>query len=189
MPIPPAKRLPLSDFRDTLMGYTKLKKTLNNRYGINDDGYFRGICYYNIEETVNDEILKIIPEDYRKCFKVVLMVINKQDIPPHIDSNTLVAINFYLKTAGDSITTFYDLPVNDNLNVNTKIENQTDGCILDYENLVEQYNFTAKEDEAWILNVKTPHSVKCETNGLRIAFSIQSSTVSYENACKILNLK
>ena len=186
MQMPPAKKLQVSNFVDKLTQYTKLKKTLNTRYGTHEDGFFRGISYYDIEQTVGDEILKFIPEEYRNCFQVVLMIINKQDIPPHIDSNVSVAINFYLKTAGDSVTTFYELPVD---KTSKKIENQTDGCIFDYNDLVEQYNFTAKEDEVWILNVKTPHSVKCETSGLRIAFCVSSSTISYENACKILNLK
>ena len=180
----PAKQIPLSNFKDTLLEYTKLKKKLNNRYGKDENGYFKGISYYDVDKLINDEILKIIPAEYRQCFKVFLMVINT-DILPHIDSNTLVAINLYLKTSGASVTTFYD--VKDNVNSVKKLENQTDGCIFDYENLVEKYKFTAKEDEVWILNVKTPHSVKCERNDLRIAFSIQSSTVSYEQALKLIN--
>jgi hypothetical protein len=181
----PAKQIPLSDFKDTLLEYTKLKKTLNNRYGIQQNGYFRGISYYDVDKLINDEILKIIPDEYRQCFKVFLMVINTPEILPHIDSNTQVAINLYLKTSGASVTTFYDKKNGSN-DIIEKIENQTDGCIFDYDNLVEKYKFTAKEDEAWILNVKMPHSVKCETNDLRIAFSIQSSTISYEQALKLL---
>ena len=71
----PAKQIPLSDFKDTLLEYTRLKKTWNNRYGIQENGYFRGISYYDVDKLINDEILKIIPDEYRQCFKVFLQLI------------------------------------------------------------------------------------------------------------------
>jgi hypothetical protein len=169
------------------LNYKTAKKTLNTRYGEEHNGYFKGISYYTVHQHVKDTVLKIIPEPYKKCFDVFLMIINRTEIPPHIDSNTLVAINMYLKTNGNSVTTFWDNPVKEQTN-STQIENQTDGCILDYKNLVENYSFIAKENETWVLNVKMPHSVKCEEDNFRIAFTIQSSTISYEQTLKMFNL-
>lgn len=184
----PATQLPCTSFSDILFPCLKYKKTLNVRYGKEDEnGYFKGISYYNVEKDIEDVLLNIVPEMYRDTFKVLLMIINRDEIPPHIDSNALVVINLYLKTCGATKTTFYTEKKFDT--EYTKIENQTDGYMLDDKNLDEIYSFVAKEDEAWVLDVKKPHSVKCETkNEIRIAFTLLSFTQSYEDTLKIFNI-
>jgi len=183
-----AIQLPCTSFSSILLPLLKLKKKLNIRYGTEENGHFKGVSYYNVEKNIEDILLNIIPEVYRNKFKVLLMIINRNEIPPHIDSNALVVINLYLKTCGNTITTFYtenpDVPSDV-----IKIKNQTDGYILDDKNLIETCSFMAKEDEAWILNVKKPHSVKCQVkNELRIAFTLLSFTLSYEDTLKIFNI-
>ena len=177
----PVVRFKCPDFKDAWLPYIKSKKSLNVRYGEEDiNGYFKGISYYSVQTDIETEILKVLPENLRNEFEVLLMIINTQEIPPHIDSNCLDTINFYIKT-GKGQTYFYKEIAPSK---KTKIENQTDGYILDKSCLQEFFSFEAQEDEAYILNTKVPHSVKCET--LRIAFVIQSYIHSYEEVVKML---
>ena len=94
----PVVRFKCQDFKDVWLPYIS-KKTLNVRYGEEDiNGHFHGISYYSVEKDIKSKILKVLPENLRDKFEVLLMVINTQEIPPHVDSNCLATINFYIKT-------------------------------------------------------------------------------------------
>ena len=175
----PVVRFKCQEFKDVWLPYIS-KKTLNVRYGEEDiNGHFHGISYYSVEKDIKSKILKVLPENLRDKFEVLLMVINTQEIPPHVDSNCLATINFYIKT-GKGQTYFYK-EITPSKKI--KIKNQTDGYIIDKSCLQEFFSFEAQENEAYILNTKVPHSVKCET--LRIAFVLQSYIHSYEEVIKM----
>jgi hypothetical protein len=174
----PAVRFKCPSFKEVWAPYLKCKKTLNVRYGEEGD-YFQGISYYSVPKDTEAKILKVLPESLRSEFEVFLMVINSHEIPPHIDSNSLATINFYMKT-GAGKTSFYK---ETGPSEKKKIKNQTDGYILDTSCLQETFSFVAQEDEAWILNTKVPHSVRCET--MRVAFVLQSFKHSYEEVVKM----
>jgi hypothetical protein len=170
----PVTRFKCPSFKEVWSPYLKEKKTLNVRYGTEVDGYFRGISYYTFPKETEAKILKVLPERLRTEFEVYLMVINTCEIPPHTDSNALATINFYMKT-GSGKTFFYR---ETKPSEKKQIKNQTDGYMLDPSCLEEIFSFTAQEDEAWILDTKTPHSVTCDT--LRVAIVLQSFRHSYE---------
>ena len=186
----PATKLSFTNFADKWLQYVMPVITynkLNTRYGTNDNGIFEGISYYNLPDDIKSEILNsIIPDEHKHYFDVKLMIINKKEVPPHVDSGAMVAINFYLTTCGETITSFYKEIESSSIN-KTKIDNQTDGYMIDNKNLVNNFSFVAKKDEVWILDVKKPHSVKCElSNEIRIAFNILSRDLSYESVCQKL---
>jgi hypothetical protein len=174
----PAVRFKCPSFTDVWLPYIKSKKTLNVRYG-QEGEYFQGISYYLVPKDIEAKVLKVLPENLRGEFEVFLMVINAKEIPPHVDSNSRATINFYMKT-GSGKTFFYK---ETEPSTKTKIKNQTDGYILDTSCLQETFSFEAKEDEAWILNTKVPHSVQCDS--IRIAFVLQCFKHSYEDVVKM----
>jgi hypothetical protein len=177
----PAVRFKCPSFKEVWTPYLKSKKTLNARYG-EEGEYFQGISYYILPRDVQEKILKVLPESLRTEFEVFVMVINAHEIPPHIDSNSLATINFYMKT-GSGKTSFYK---ETEPSEKKKIKNQTDGYILDVSSLQETFSFVAQEDEAWILNTKVPHSVTCDT--MRVAFVLQSFKHSYEDIIKVFGV-
>ena len=180
---PPAIKFKCQSFSQEWLPLVKLQKKLSVRYGEEENGYFKGVSYYSVTRDVQQVIFDSVPKVCRHMFdEVFIMVINREHVPPHIDSNALATINFYVKTAGQSVTTFYaETAPSEKI----KIPNQTDGYMLDPSNLVETFSFCAKEDEAWLLNIKSPHSVQCE-KGLRVAFTLQSFRHSYEEIVKTL---
>ena len=162
------------------------EKILDVRYGEEKDGHFKGIAYYYFPDHLNKMIINtIIPFEYREYYLSKLMIINRKYIPPHIDSDILVSINLYIKTSGNSITTFYNENSKNKLN-KIKIKNQTDGYILDNNDLDKIHSIIAKKNDLWILNVKKLHSVECEIDDEeRIAIVINSKILSYEETLKI----
>jgi hypothetical protein len=178
----PVTRFKCPSFKEVWTPYLKEKKTLNVRYGKEVDGYFRGVSYYLFSKETEAKVLKVLPEHLRNEFEVFLMVINSCEIPPHIDSNSHATINFYMKT-GSGKTFFYK---ETKQSEKKKIENQTDGYMLDPSCLQEFFSFTAHDDEAWILNTKVPHSVTCDT--LRVAIVLQSFRRSYEEVVQAFSL-
>ena len=101
------------------------KEMLNVRYGEEVNGEFKGISYYHIPKKLEKKILNIFK--LKGDFEVQLMVITNDEIPPHIDSNATVSINYYIKTCGNTVTSFYE---SNNESTIIKINNQTDGYIL-----------------------------------------------------------
>jgi hypothetical protein len=182
----PAKKLKINHFAQQLLPYAEYIKDNTQPhtvYGKTVNGEFKGVSYYSLPIEISYEVLQfVIPEMYRDKFVVSLMVITNDYIPPHIDNQSKVAINMYLKTSGKSVTTFYH---NKEDIVKTVIEGQTDGYLIE-SNLDKKFYFTAKEDEAWILDIKKPHSVKCEKNEPRMAIGVSSNLLDYAETLKIL---
>ena len=155
-----------------------ITKRLTTSYGKTIDGEFIGIRYYDIPLDVSNDILKrIIPDKYRGYFNVCWFEINNDYIPPHIDSDINTVINIYVQT-NTATTVFYNTRSNSK---SIKVDNQTNGAVYNPDELDEIDSFTAKPYEAWILNVKKPHSVTSPSNGIRSAYCIQTSHFSYND--------
>lgn len=165
-----------------------IKKELIVNYGTTVDNKFVGISYYNISFFVQKLIIKkFIPKKYEHLFEVTWMEITSPYIPPHTDSNIKCVINIYMKT-NNATTSFYNIK-NTNYKT-TKIKNQTDGYIFDETELEKICEFTANINDAWLLNVKTPHSVRTynlNSNDIRTAYCLQTKYLDYNTVKKILN--
>jgi hypothetical protein len=94
------------------------------------------------------------------------------NVLPHTDSGILSTINIYLKP-DNCKTTFYEIKT-DTPNTH-KLKNQTNGKIFNLASLKVIGEFVAQKDEAWLLDVTTPHSVTSTTSNInRIAICLQS---------------
>lgn len=145
---------------------------LRNEYGVYKDETFYGIRYYKVNREAENALKRqILPSNLLNMFDMYLMLINYENILPHIDSDIETVINYYIKTS-DATTHFWKLK-DTTTNTSFKISNQTDGCIYSMDNLEHIFEFNAKDGDIWMLNVKEIHSV-VGSNDLRIAFCFQS---------------
>jgi len=162
----------------------KMEK-IDNQYGVIVDGEFIGIRYYHVDESIEKKLLKtFIHPQTRKYFHLSLMVINHNDIPPHIDNELQVVINYYLKTA--NATTLFWKPKQSELTT-TKVMNQKDGRLFKKDELECIGSFKAETNDFWMLDVSKIHSVDASENNLRIAYCFQSNDVSYDEIVKNLD--
>lgn len=143
----------------------------------------RGIQYYHIHTIDEEAIFSVIPERFQNDFCLTLMSVNCE-IPPHTDSGILTTINFYIQTE-DCETNFFEQRVG---KARTKqIENQTDGFIFDEADLELIGGFIAKPNEAWLLDVTKPHSVKPRGEiKERLALSLSTGDHDYQAVFNLL---
>ena len=139
-------------------------------YGIDINNKFNGLWYSDLK--VNEHI-DLIPEKYKSDFYLLFLEANSF-ILPHSDSGPTTVINFYIET-NNCATQFYE--VKDNAKP-YQIENQTDGCIYNLDDLVETGSFVAQPGDVYILDVSKVHSVipldDNEINRKAICFSTKS---------------
>jgi hypothetical protein len=153
-----------------------------NEYGVMVDNKFLGVRYYEVETSIEKKLLKqFIHPQARKFFHIALMVINHHDIPPHIDNDLNVVLNYYIETA-DATTKFWNAK-NDKLTT-TKIKNQNNGRLFDKDELECIGNFKANSNDMWMLDVSKIHSVEAPINELRIAYCFQSNKITYSDIIK-----
>lgn len=148
--------------------------TLINAYAVNG----KGISFYNIDNYNKDLMLSVIPDRYRSDFSMREMKIN-HSIPPHTDSYVSATINFYVK-AINCRTNFFKKPSNDVAGV--KMTTQTTGRTFKEEDLEFSDSFIANTNEAWLLNVSHPHSVRPISNEPvdRVAIALQSDKYNFD---------
>ena len=152
------------------------------RFGEEVAGEFQGISYFTVDRSMQARLIKFLPEAIQHEFQASLMVINRPEIPAHVDNEILVTINFYIQTA-NAITRFHRFKPGQEPAIE-KLDNQSDGAMYKPECLDTVGEFRANASEVWILNVKQPHSVSCETTEPRIAYCLQSTTLTYEDVIK-----
>lgn len=182
---PPARKLGnlrLSEISHIPVNLDKI----HTEFGVYDNGQFYGIRYYTIDENLIHHLKKrVLPEHLYDKFDVLLMFISYDTILPHTDSDIKTVINYYIKTS-DAVTHFWKLK-SDKEDANTvQITNQTDGAIYPYEKLEHIYQFQAKDNDLWLLNVKQIHSVS-DANDTRLAYCFQSR-IPYDIISQELNL-
>lgn len=155
--------------------------SLMYRFGKELDGSFKGISYYRPYDDVASALLAKIPSKYWSDFIPTVMVINYQEIPPHIDNGILTTINFYVDTA-DAVTSFYK---ETNRTTTSKLPNQTDGSLYDVETLEYVSSFKAEANDVYVLDVKQIHSVSCSQATERFVYCLQTSFIPYDEVIKL----
>lgn len=146
-------------------------------YGEWVDGQFYGLCYYEVEdEDITARAFAYLPPQLREAYLLRYLVITYPHIPPHTDSHTYSCINFYIDTA-DARTTFWKNPKNIE---GYQVSNQVDGRTYHSENLTAVDSFVARSGESWALDIKSIHSVDCQSEGRRTAFTLTSMEVKFD---------
>ena len=156
------------DIKIDIPNYEVGKKQLE--YGIDIDNKFNGLWYSDLKIT---EQIDLIPEKYKADFYLLFLEANSF-ILPHSDSGPTAVINFYIET-NNCATQFYE--IKDNAE-SYQIENQTDGCVYNLDDLIETESFIAQPGDVYILDVSKIHSVipldNNEINRKAICFSTNS---------------
>jgi len=144
---------------------------------------FKGINYSRVKLLEMEDVYKVIPKGKKKFFFLNLMRINSK-VPTHTDSTIKTCINFYIKT--ENCVTYFHEPKVENPR-KFQISNQTDGYIFHPLDLQIVKEFNAKPTEAWVLNVKEPHSV-VPLSGIeeRVALSLQTKDFTFDEVCEML---
>ena len=146
-----------------------------------EDG--QGIHYKKIWSPESEKLFGVLPKRYWDDFHLTCMTINTR-IPPHIDSDIICTINFYIQT--DNCKTVFYKSKTDNPKT-FKIENQTNGCIYDENDLEEVDSFIAQPGEVWLLDASQIHSV--EPLGdfkLRKAITLGTWAFTYDQICDMI---
>ena len=152
---------------------------LYGRIGVQSEGKFMGIQYNNAVMHCNglDRILSKLPVDK---FAVQYMSINTE-VPPHVDEVVNTAINIYLNTGGYA-TTFHTEKEGAN---RQQLPNQKGGYICAFRDVEEVCSFTAKDGDAYILDVTKLHSVHGGIGKERSAICI-NTTIPFSEVVEIL---
>jgi len=158
-------------------------------YGHEINNEFKGIWYLQIEGTPLDNLIKVVPERYRKNFNFSLMKINTS-IKAHTDNGILSSINFYIRPQ-DCLTQFYrvkSVDVKSHITPSTsKNYLPSNGRAFEKNDLIETNSFIAKPNEAWLLDVTNPHSVESPDQiEERVAITMVSLIYDYKMVYKML---
>ena len=164
--------------------HTKNENEVLVRYGGTIGGQFYGYTTYKIDSKTSNELLEIIPKEYKKDFEPALILINIANVIPHIDTKIKAVINFYVDTA-EGITSFYKIKDGIAPYIE-KLPNQTDGALYQEKDLDVIGTFKANYGDVYVLDVKQIHSVKCKPNAIRTAYCLKSYIHSYDDVIKIV---
>jgi hypothetical protein len=131
------------------------------------------LLMYTLPTSVVDEVLKQLPAQLldREVPGVYLMRMPKptpesKSLPPHIDRGRRAAINVYLRCGGE--TTQFFSPDEDKKALSVIGE------------------FTAKEGEAWLMDVSLPHAVMMREAQERVGLSISFRKSRYAELARII---
>lgn len=143
--------------------------SLSHQYGQYHNGEFYGIRYFNVKNDIQEYYLNnILPENLRLKFSVFLMVINYHEIPPHRDADVGTVINYYIKSS-NATTYFWNLKQDNE-------EKYKNGFIFQKKELNKIFDFTAKDNDLWILDVNQIHSVsKADNERMALCFQTELS--------------
>lgn len=148
-------------------------------YGRIINNEFYGLRQYHTDDDTSAKLLNIIPEKYRHLYFANIIIINSPLVNPHTDDRRKTAINFYIKTSS-GVTSFYEPKITAMLSKKrvAKVFNESD--------LTLTSSFIANPGDIYLLNTQCIHGVSDVSDNLRIACSIESFTMSYEDTREIL---
>lgn len=148
------------------------------KYGKKIENKFMGISYNQCDlgQEFVSKLLGIVPRNMIHYFTPMIMEINA-DILPHIDSGVNTVINFYLRAGG--YVTDFNRPI-EGASV-FKLNNQTNGYIINFNQVSVVDSFTARDGDVYILDVTKLHSVHSGT-GTRTAL-VLSTNLSFDEVC------
>lgn len=147
-------------------------------------GVNRSIEFFKISDVIEQHLLEIIPVNYRQYFKGSFFSINTSYIRPHTDSDRKVGINFYIK-GNNAITKFFNIKQGATI-LHEQVVGQTNGVVYQEYDLVSNGVFKAIPGEIWILDVSQIHSVINASGEDRVAYTLSSNILSYNDTLEIL---
>lgn len=152
---------------------------LDSFAGIGD----KGVRHKKVYSPDYEEFYKVIPKRYWDDFYFSLMTINAA-VLPHVDSDIKTTINFYLKT-DNCRTTFYEQKSEKQADIIEQMEYVN--SVYDFDNVREIASFTAKEHEAWLLDVNSIHTVIPEgVIDCRRALALRTNKYNYSQVYDML---
>lgn len=122
------------------------------------------IRLYAIPNEVAEYMLKQLPQNIlnievpKVYYMEVVCAGSASYLPPHIDKGRRCALNLYVDCAEEETIFYGDT----------------------------QESFVAKNNEAWLLDVSKPHSVKFSADRKRIAYTFSFKHAKYEKLANIL---
>lgn len=145
------------------------------------------ICYNKIEGLIVQEMLNLVPSEFKDKFEVCVMEITST-LVPHIDSYIKCSVNYYFN-ADDERTVFYRVLTGAH-GFPMKTDRDT-GKKFKYSDVEEIDSFIAKPSEVWILDVSKPHNLISPDNKVanRKAIVLQTSHFTYDQVLEMIESK
>lgn len=142
------------------------------------------ICYSEIDGIIAQEMLNLIPFEFKDKFEVCIMEITKT-LVPHTDSYITCSVNYYFN-ADDGRTVFYRALENKE-GFPMKQTRET-GKMFKSTDVEEIDSFIAKSGEVWVLDVTKPHNLISTSKKLinRRAIVLQTSHFTYEQVVEMI---
>jgi len=145
----------------------------------------------NLKKMFKRSLFSILPLNVR-----FVIVDGKEDsgLPPHIDHNISVSLNYYINASNIDTTIFYEPKPNQApYSYNDVFENvynpvKDQEKIYKFTQVDEIERFNAVDDSAYILNVSKIHSVIKKSSIPRIFLSFLWKDHSYEEILKSLKI-
>jgi hypothetical protein len=126
----------------------------------------------------DNDICKISPDH---CYLAEVTGIGL--LRPHRDHDTTCCLNYYFQS-NNSKTVFYKPKENTK---SYQYENKKTSNIYNLRDLDTTEKFTAKDNEAFLLNVSEVHSVFCANSGFRRFITWQWTNTNFEDVLENLN--
>jgi hypothetical protein len=142
------------------------------------------ICYNKIDGFIVQEMLNLIPDEFKDKFEVSVMEITKT-LVPHIDSYIICSVNYYFNV-DDERTVFYRVLENKQ-GFPIKHVRET-GRLFHFSDVEEIDSFIAKSGEVWVLDVSKPHNLISSSKELinRRAIVLQTPHFTYEQVLEMI---
>ena len=154
-------------------------KNLHNHYSADRK---KKISFFELSEAIKKQIYSYVPLELHDCL-VDVMVLEVENMIPHIDQDYNTNINFYFST-GSAKTVYYK--PHDNYNTYQVSSQHGKGNAIDITQLVEIYRFIAEPNDIYILDVNSYHNVIEKNDEDRIVITLHS-TKNYDEVVKLFS--
>ncbi len=153
------------------------KKNKQIEYGMDSPIGFKGMQYWDVHTTNDEDLLQVIPRNYRDECKFSLMEVN-HEIPAHSYGEGEVVIDFYIAT-DQCITQFY-YPIQDNT--------ESEGAVFYDGYLKKGRRFMAKPGDAYLLDTSKPYAIIPTKPGIvnRRCLSLHIPSKTFAEAVEML---
>jgi hypothetical protein len=172
--------------------FTKLKTThtitLNDiEYGKNlynhyDEVSNKKISFFELNENIRKQIYSYVPVEFHDCL-VDVMVLETNNMIPHIDQDFDTNVNFYFST-GSAKTVFYK--PHDDAKTYQVASQHVKGKSIDINQVSEIARFVAEPGDIYILDVNSYHNVIEKNDEDRIVITLHS-TKNYDEVIELFS--
>lgn len=154
-------------------------KNLHNHYDTINN---KKVSFFELGDNIQKQICSYVPVELHDC-KVDVMVLEVNNMVPHIDQDYNTNINFYFST-GSAKTVFYK--PNDNAKTYQLPSQHGKGKSIDINQVSEIARFVAEPRDIYILDVNSYHNVIEKNNEDRIVITLHS-TKKYDEVVKLFS--